>query len=75
MKLVKMKTLGIFGIGFLAGSKAGPEPWEKARQLVDQIRGMITGVTGGKTSGSGGPMSSNGFDSPRSQATPQMTEM
>jgi hypothetical protein len=75
MKLLRMKTLGLFGIGFLAGSKAGHGPWEKAQQGMDQIKGKVSGVTGSNIGGGNGSTSTNGFNSPKSEATPQLTEM
>jgi hypothetical protein len=69
MKLLRMKTLGLFGIGFLAGSKAGPGPWEKAQEGVGQLKGKLNG-------GSAGSMSTNGAgDGQRAQVSPQLTEI
>ena len=72
MKLIRMKTLGLFGLGFLAGSRAGHGPWEKAQAGMDQIKEKVSGMggTGGHSS-----MSSNGFEAQRGQATPQVTEL
>ena len=72
MKLIRMKTLGMLGIGFLAGSRAGRGPWEKAQASVDQIKDK---VGGGSMGGTNGSTSSNGFDGTRSQTNPQMTEI
>jgi hypothetical protein len=69
MKLVRMKTLGLFGLGFLAGSRAGRGPWEKAQAGMDQIKDKVAGGSGG------GSTSSNGFDGQRGEATPQVTEI
>jgi hypothetical protein len=63
MKLFRMRTLAAFGLGFLAGSRAGRGPWEKAEATMEQLKGMI-----GRGSMGGGSMSSNGFDGQRSQA-------
>ena len=73
MKLLRMRTLGMFGIGFLAGSAAGPGPWQKAQASMDQIKGKVAGQMGG--TGTDGSMSSNGIQGQRSEATPQMTEI
>ena len=78
MKLMKMRTLGLFGMGFLAGSRAGRGPWEKAQSGVDQIKGKVGG--GSMGSGGNGSMSSggssNGFEGQKAQTnTPQMTEI
>ena len=71
MKLVRMRTLGLFGLGFLAGSKAGHGPWEKAQAGMDQLKGKVSGSPGGPM----GSTSSNGFEGQRSQHNPQMTEI
>ena len=74
MKLLRMRTLGMFGIGFLAGSAAGPGPWQKAQASMDQIKGKVAGQMGG--TGTDGSMSSNGIEGQRGgQTTPQMTEI
>jgi hypothetical protein len=73
MKLLKMRTLGVFGLGFLAGSRAGQGPWEKAQAGIDQIKDKVGGTSMG-TDGNGS-MSSNGFEGQRSQNNPQMTEI
>jgi len=75
MKLLRMRTLGMFGIGFLAGSAAGKGPWEKAQASMDQLKGKVSGgeMNGGSQQG---PLSSNGMDSPRgNQGNPQLSEM
>ncbi len=75
MKLLRMRTLGMFGIGFLAGSAAGRGPWEKAQASMDQIKGK---VSGGATDGGSqyGSTSGNGMESQRGgQGSPQLTEM
>ena len=41
MKLVRMRTLGMFGIGFLAGSRAGRGPWEKAQETMGQLKEKV----------------------------------
>jgi hypothetical protein len=73
MKLLRLKTLGLFGLGFLAGSRAGRGPWEKAQAGMDQIKGKVAGGAGG--SEFSGSMTSNGSDGRRSQITPQVTEV
>lgn len=78
MKLVRMRTLGMFGIGFLAGSRAGRGPWEKAQASMDQIKDKVGGTTGPSMgSGSNSTLtSSNGMDSQRgNQGSPALTEM
>ena len=76
MKLVRMRTLGMFGIGFLAGSRAGRGPWEKAQESMDQIKGKVGGSTGSTGGQSYGSTSANGMDSQKgSQGAPAMTEM
>ena len=83
MKLFRMKTLATFGIGFLAGSAAGPGPWQKAQSTMDEMKGKISGsMDGSGTNGSSsngnqyGSTSSNGMESQRgSQGKPAMTEM
>ena len=76
MKLFRMRTLGVFGIGFLAGSAAGRGPWEKTQASIDQLREK---VSGGAMDGSGyGSTSSNGVQGqPGSQGTGarQLSEM
>ncbi|HKN37815.1 MAG TPA: hypothetical protein VJ622_10040 [Acidimicrobiia bacterium] len=80
MKLVRMRTLGVFGLGFLAGSRAGHGPWEKAQATMEQLKGKMAGTS----MGGAGPTSSNGSDgrrspagsqTPESQGNPQMTEI
>ncbi|HYT40691.1 MAG TPA: hypothetical protein VEN99_14315 [Acidimicrobiia bacterium] len=74
MKLFRIRTLGMFGIGFLAGSAAGRGPWEKAQAGMDQIKDKVAGGMG--SAGTGGSMSSNGIEGQRGgQTTPQMTEI
>lgn len=73
MKLLKIRTLGLFGLGFLAGSKAGHGPWEKAQAGMDQIKGKVTGSS--MAPGGTGSTSSNGFEGQRSQTNPQLTEI
>ena len=77
MKLFRMKTLATFGIGFLAGSAAGPGPWQKAQASMDEMKGKISGATNdGGSSSQYGSTSSNGVESQRgAQGKPAMTEM
>lgn len=42
MKLLRMKTLGLFGIGFLAGSAAGRGPWEKTQAQLGQLKEKVS---------------------------------
>ena len=72
MKLFRPKTLALFGIGFLAGSRAGRGPWEKAQEGMEQIKGKVSGSMGGGTSGS---TTSKGFDGQWTKSDPQMTEI
>jgi hypothetical protein len=75
MKLVRMRTLGMLGIGFLAGSRAGRGPWEKAQESMGQIKGKVGGSTG-STGGHYGSTSSNGMESQRgTEGSPALTEM
>lgn len=67
MKLFRPKTLALFGIGFLAGSRAGRGPWDKAQAGMGQMKDKI--------SGSGGSASSTGIDGQWSKKEPQLTEM
>jgi hypothetical protein len=70
MKLLRMKTLGMLGIGFLAGSRAGRGPWEKAQQGVGQLKGKLN------HGGDSAPMSMNGApEGQRGQTSPQLTEI
>lgn len=70
MKLVRMRTLGMFGAGFLAGSRAGRGPWEKAQASMDQLKEKVNGHSDTHTS------SQNEFTSPRgNQPNAQLTEM
>jgi len=74
MKLLRrMRTLGLFGLGFLAGSRAGRGPWDKAQEGLDQIKGKVARGCGGY--GTSGSMSSDGFERQRAQPTPQVTEI
>ena len=73
MKLFRMKTLATFGIGFLAGSAAGPGPWQKAQATMDEVKGKISGSMNGGQYGSTSP---NGIEGQRgNQGKPAMTEM
>jgi hypothetical protein len=72
MKLSRMKSLGLFGLGFLAGSRAGRGPWEKAQAGMDQIKDKVSGMGG---VGGHSSMSSNGFEAQRDQASSQVTEV
>jgi hypothetical protein len=69
MKLfgMRIRTLGMFGIGFLAGSRAGRGPWDKAQAGMEQLKGRVTGGEGS--------MSMNGADGRRAHTSPQMTEL
>ncbi len=67
MKLFRPKTLALFGIGFLAGSRAGHGPWEKAQAGIGQMKDKI--------SGGSGSTSSTGIDGQWSKKEPQLTEM
>jgi hypothetical protein len=76
MKLVRMRTLGMLGIGFLAGSRAGRGPWEKAQESMGQIKGKVGGSTGSTGGGTYGSTSSNGMESQRgTEGSPALTEM
>ena len=86
MKLLRKRTLGMFGIGFLAGSAAGPGPWQKAQETMDQMKGKVSGggTNGGGAMNGGGSMnggsqSSSSTDGTTSQkggqGSPQLTEM
>ena len=68
MKLfgMRLRTLGIFGIGFLAGSRAGRGPWDKAQAGMDQLKERVTGDDGSLSMNAG-----NG----RAHTSPQMTEI
>jgi len=72
MKLFRMRTLGVFGLGFLAGSRAGRGPWEKAQATVEQLKGKMNA---GSMDASGGSASSNGFEGQRDKNNPRMTEV
>ena len=66
MKLFRMRTLATFGIGFLAGSAAGPGPWQKAQASMDEIKGKVSGsMDGGNQYGS---TASNGIEGPKGKA-------
>ena len=41
MKLFRVKTLGLLGLGFLAGSRAGKAPWDKVQGTVGQVKSKI----------------------------------
>jgi hypothetical protein len=74
MKLFRMKTLGVLGIGFLAGSAAGRGPWEKTQATMDQLKEKVSGGMDGGY----GSTSPNGIEGqPGGQGTGarQMTEM
>ena len=74
MKLFRMRTLGAMGIGFLAGSRAGTGPWEKAQETIGQLKGKMDGKMGnsmGSTSSNG----SNGFEGQYNKKDPHMTEV
>ena len=74
MKLLRMRTLGMFGIGFIAGSAAGPGPWQKTQETMDQLKGKVSG--GGMNDGGQGPMSTNGIEGQKGgQGSPQLSEM
>ena len=78
MKLLRIRTLGMFGIGFLAGSAAGRGPWEKTQATMDELKGKVSG--GAMNSGGQGPMTTNGVEGQRGgqgvgTGSKQMTEM
>ena len=69
MKLVRMRTMGLFGLGFLAGSRAGRGPWEKAEATVGQLKDKMN-------HGEGSTMMPDGLNSQRGgKTTAQLTEM
>jgi len=72
MKLFRMRTMGAFGLGFLAGPGPGRGPWEKAQATVEQLKGKMNG---GSMDGSSGSGSSNGFEGQRDKDNPRMTEV
>lgn len=72
MKLFRMRTMGAFGLGFLAGSRAGRGPWEKAQATAEQLKEK---VNGGPMGGGTGPTSSNGFEGQYDKNNPRMTEV
>jgi hypothetical protein len=71
MKLFRMRSLSMFGIGFLAGSAAGRGPWQKTQETMGQLKEKVNNGQ------SGMPMSSNdGMSSPKgNQPTAQLSEM
>jgi hypothetical protein len=71
MKLLRMKTLAIFGIGFLAGSRAGRGPWENAKETMKQLKTKMDERNGGDA----GFMSMTGMDGRRSDTSPQFTQI
>ena len=74
MKLLRMKTLATFGIGFLAGSAAGRGPWEKAQASMEDIKGKVSGTM--DDDGQYGSTPSNGMEGQRgAQGKPALTEM
>jgi hypothetical protein len=78
MKLLRMRTLGMFGIGFLAGSAAGRGPWEKTQATMEELKGKVSG--GAMSGGDQGPMSTNGIEGQRGgqgagTGSKQLTEM
>lgn len=75
MKLLRPKTLALFGIGFLAGSRAGHGPWEKAQASMDQMKEKISGTMGSGSGSSTSSTSSTGIDGQWSKKEPQLTEM
>ena len=73
MKLLRVRTLATFGIGFLAGSAAGPGPWQKAQAGLGELKGK---VAGGNGEGQYGSTSGNGIEGQRGgQGKAAMTEM
>jgi hypothetical protein len=74
MKLFRIKTLTMFGIGFLAGSAAGRGPWEKTQASLEEVKGKVSERMNG--GGQHGSTSSNGNEGQRGgQGKPAMTEM
>jgi len=74
MKLFRIKTLATFGIGFLAGSAAGPGPWQKAQATMEEIKEKVAGSMNG--GGGYGSTSPNGNEGQRAgQGKAAMTEM
>jgi hypothetical protein len=78
MKLLRMRTLGMFGIGFLAGSAAGRGPWEKTQATMEDLKGKVSG--GATSGGDQGPTSTNGIEGQRGgqgagTGSKQLTEM
>ncbi|HEY4408514.1 MAG TPA: hypothetical protein VGO87_01420 [Acidimicrobiia bacterium] len=72
MKLFRMRTMSAFGLGFLAGSRAGRGPWEKAEATFGELKGK---VNGGSMGGNTGSTSSNGFEGQYDKTNPRMTEV
>ena len=73
MKLVRMRTLGMFGIGFLAGSRAGRGPWEKAQETMGQLKEKVNNGDMNMPSMSS---SEDGMHSPRGNTpTAHLSEM
>jgi hypothetical protein len=64
MKLFRMRSLGMFGLGFLAGSAAGRGPWEKTEATLGQLKEKLNHDHGGI------PTSTNG-----GKQSPQLTEI
>ena len=74
MKLFRIRTLATFGIGFLAGSAAGPGPWQKAQAGLGELKGKVAGSMNGE--GQYGSTSANGIEGQHGgQGKPAMTEM
>ena len=71
MKLFRPKTLALFGLGFLAGSRAGHGPWEKAQAGMGQMKDKISGSMGGGSEST----PSSGFDGQWNKKEPQLSEM
>ena len=72
MKLFRMRTMGAFGLGFLAGSRAGRGPWEKTEATVEQLKAKMNG---GPMGGNSGSMSGNGVEGQSTKTNPRMTEV
>jgi hypothetical protein len=75
MKLLRMKTLGALGIGFLAGSRAGTGPWQKAQETVGQLKGKMDGTMGGSKGMSSNGSNGSNFEGQYNKNNPQMTEV
>jgi hypothetical protein len=39
----RITTWLMFGIGFLLGSRAGNEPWQRAMEMFNEFRGQVGG--------------------------------